>query len=51
MTIVVMLLAVASFLMLNAAMFSCVFIEINGYLYEKAPFVWRDTVSVSAMLY
>jgi len=44
-----MLLATASFLMLNAAMFSCMFMEINGYLYETSPFVWRDTVAVSKM--
>jgi len=38
-----MLLAVASFLMVNAAMFSCMFMEINGHLYETSPFASYTT--------
>jgi len=43
---VALLLAIGSYLTLNGGMWSCLFMEIDGYLYETEPFVWEDTIKV-----
>lgn len=46
MSMVAMLLVIGSYLVLNGGMWSCLFIEIDGFLYETEPFVWQGTLEV-----
>jgi hypothetical protein len=42
-----MLLGITAYLFLSVAMWSCVYMRIDGYLYDEPPYMWPNSALVS----